>query len=451
MRLRAAFVLFADVTCIFAMALHVLGAEETADRAPDWFPVWIKADATPVQVDDGNVFRLDLGARVLCVQAKGDRLRVRKCGWDETVQEGWMKASDALDVYSAHQFFSELVEQQPKDARAYLARFSVEEFSPLGSKGRASDLDTAVQLAPDCAAAYAMRGDLHYFAGRYKEALADYNKLVHLEPKLGSAYLSRGRCLADMGKDEEAVDDYTKAISWMRPRFDLYKARAKLLLRIGEPNRALADITEAERLDAVLTGYGLRLDSLLALGKYEQVLRETNSAIRKEPGLAGLFCYRAEAHARTGRYAEAVADFAKAMEMKGEGQRMEFIPEWYARFLATCPDPTVRNPNKALTLAVKACRLAGHLAPKDAYDEHSARNAEPTEFEEHWVREGWREWSCLDTLAAAYAANGDFDKAVRWQKKAIEVAPKRIQDDLRSRLQLYENRQPFRLKPARTQ
>ncbi len=56
----------------------------------------------------------------------------------------------------------------------------------------------------------------------------------------------------------------------------------------------------------------------------------------------------------------------------------------------------------------------------------------------------WQTVGAIDTLAAAYAENRNFSEAVRWQQKAISLAPANQQTDLRSRLSLYRSRRPYR-------
>ena len=66
------------------------------------------------------------------------------------------------------------------------------------------------------------------------------------------------------------------------------------------------------------------------------------------------------------------------------------------------------------------------------------RAAELTEYQRPGV---------LDTLAAAYAAEGDFDKALETANKAIEIAKATKNYELaariKSRLQLYQMDQPY--------
>jgi hypothetical protein len=53
----------------------------------------------------------------------------------------------------------------------------------------------------------------------------------------------------------------------------------------------------------------------------------------------------------------------------------------------------------------------------------------------------------IDTLAAAYAEAGDFDKAVKWQQKAMDMAEDENTADCKSRLDLYKAGKPYREEP----
>ena len=60
--------------------------------------------------------------------------------------------------------------------------------------------------------------------------------------------------------------------------------------------------------------------------------------------------------------------------------------------------------------------------------------------------EGAKSVESLAALAAAQAEVGDFEQAVKWQTKAIELVKDENDKRLaKARLQLYESGQPFRL------
>jgi len=89
-----------------------------------------------------------------------------------------------------------------------------------------------------------------------------------------------------------------------------------------------------------------------------------------------------------------------------------------ASLLATCPAAEIRDGAMALECAAKACELT------------------------HWENPEY-----VSTLAAAYAAQGEFTAAVNWQTRAIELLPGGLDDGHRTkyakRLHLYESDTPY--------
>ena len=89
--------------------------------------------------------------------------------------------------------------------------------------------------------------------------------------------------------------------------------------------------------------------------------------------------------------------------------------------LATTSDVSVSDANKAVELAQHACELTGYKNP-----------------------------SFLDTLAAAYAAAGRFDDAVKTAKQALDIAKSGDQEgltnEIQSHIKLYQTGQLYRQK-----
>ncbi len=158
------------------------------------------------------------------------------------------------------------------------------------------------------------------------------------------------------------------------PRFN----RAALLLERGEPPRALEDLNELLRL------HPRDVDAYLARGR---------------------------AHLLLGAWEQALADNQAVLAQNPDEPRALNNLAW---LWATCPEATLRDPERALEMAHQARALSSGEDP-----------------------------GRLDTLAACLAARGEFIEAVAVQERACELAGEAERDEFLGRLALYRAEQAY--------
>lgn len=56
----------------------------------------------------------------------------------------------------------------------------------------------------------------------------------------------------------------------------------------------------------------------------------------------------------------------------------------------------------------------------------------------------WKDTNVLDVLTAPCTEIGDFDAAVKWERKVIEQRDESLKEPLEKRLKLYEVGEPYR-------
>lgn len=275
--------------------------------------------------------------------------------------------------------------------------------------------DEAVRLRPDFADALAGRGAALWAEGDAEQALDDFDRALELAPDNLAARFGRGLVHCGCEDFQAGIEDFDEVIRLNPNRAEAYFSRAGARAALGNLDGALADLDAYVRFNPQNSAaFGARGNLRRALGQLDPALDDFTKAIRLYSGDPQMFCSRGTAWSELGEYQRALDDFAEAITLDPECAQAFNNQAW---LLATCPAPEFRDGPAAVEAAREACRLS---------DYQDAR--------------------CIDTLAAACAAAGDFIAAGNWQRDVIDrlEADPAAQQSARARLLLYERSEAYR-------
>jgi tetratricopeptide (TPR) repeat protein len=165
------------------------------------------------------------------------------------------------------------------------------------------------------------------------------------------------------------------------------------------------------------SNYGM---ALLEAGNIDEAIGHFNNVLRLNKNHANAYLNLGIAYSRLGKYEPAIQNWTKALELKPNSVEALNNLAW---LLATSDDVSLEDANRAIKYAERACELTENKNP-----------------------------SMTDTLAAAYAAAGRFEEAVKTAVQAVEAAKSRGKEDLaneiQNRIKLYESGQRYRQKQS---
>ena len=224
---------------------------------------------------------------------------------------------------------------------------------------------------------------------------------------------------------------------------------AEPLYQQGRPGEAVAHLTEALRIKPDFPDAHSNLGYfLMHQGKLDEAIAHFTEALRTRPDFANAHHNFGYALTRQGRLEEAAAHFTEALNIKPDfpevhndlavilvrqgklddalnqyRQALRIRPDYpqpmnaIAHILINHPNPKKRNTTNAIQLAERAAKLTRYQNPV-----------------------------ILDTLAAAYAAQGRFDHAITTAQTALDLCADQKNDELanqiRNRLELYRQAKP---------
>ena len=291
----------------------------------------------------------------------------------------------------------------------------------LAAQGRTTEAiehyQKALEIDPDCAEADNNLATVFLNQERLDEALGYYRQALATDPNFAEAHNNLGILLTEQGQITEAIEHYQKAIELNPNRAEFYNNLGNLLATQGRTAEAIGKFQKALEVEPDYAKVHYNLANIFAAqGRVDEAIEHYQRALEQMPSSTHAHYQLGLLLESRGRFAAAIAQFGKILELEPRHVAAQNNLAW---LLATCPDATLRNGNKAVELAQRAERLSGGRSPE-----------------------------ILDTLAAAYAEAGQFDQAVETAKRALNLSGvqnnRPLAEAIQSRRKLYQTGFPFR-------
>ena len=244
------------------------------------------------------------------------------------------------------------------------------------------------------------------------KALEDYKTAAEFAPSNWRVHHNWAISLAMKGQYKNAIDRLNTVIELKNDYANAYFNRGELNFELKQFPQAIRDYSRAiELTDNDPQYYNSRGHGRFMLESYEDAIVDYRRAVELGGDSAVYHTDLADALQFTGQWKEAADLYRRAVAINSQYARAYQNAAW---MMATCPDKKYRNTELAVSSAKKAIEL----------------EPAPT-------------MRAFDTLAAAYAATGKMPDAVKYQKRAIQLAAEGERDEVRQRLALYERGEAY--------
>ncbi len=273
----------------------------------------------------------------------------------------------------------------------------------------------AVVISPDWSDGHADLAHALYLAGRLDEADEQCQIALTIEPS-GKAYYVRALTLNARQEHAKALEVYHKSID-LKPTALAYMNLANTLHTLGRSGEAVEYYYKAIETDRFNDEVRYNLGFVYyQTGNLDKALSCMTETLRFKPDHIKANRTKADILYKLGQVEPAIEQYYKTLQFLPDNTYILNVLAW---LLATSPNPPMQNDGDAVNFAEKACRLTGYA-----------------------------QYSLIDTLAAAYAANGDFKNAIKTAEKAIDLArPSADETDIQQmqdQLELYKANKPYR-------
>ncbi|MFI6533936.1 tetratricopeptide repeat protein [Nonomuraea sp. NPDC050547] len=266
-----------------------------------------------------------------------------------------------------------------------------------------------------------LRGREHRYAGRYEQALADYDRAIELDPAHAKALAGRAETLRLARRHDEALACFDRALELAPENRLVSLGRAytlESLERHEEARQALDLLIAAEPRDA---------GALKARGRFyllrerlEEALADLDLAIELDPSSCAALTHRAFIHLTRERRADALADLGRALALVPDDV-LALTVRGRARWLMNDPDAALADLDRAVALEPDD---AWALAHRGVVHQDLGRHAEAVADLSRAVEfEPGNAWA-IASRGDSHEALGRTEEALADLDRAIELAPR---------------------------
>jgi len=276
---------------------------------------------------------------------------------------------------------------------------------------------TALEIRPDSADAHSRLGVALSAIGQNEEASIHFQKALETHQLRPRVHYNIATLLLNSGHLDEAIAEFQKELQ-IQPGFvEAHNNLGIALTSKGEFDEALAHFQKALELDPHLPKVHHNIAMiLLRQGQLDQAVAYLQKELQVNPASAEAHNDLGIAWSQEGKIDQAISEWQKTLELQPDNLNAYCNLVWV---FATFPDDAIRSGAKAVALGEHALKLSGEKDPR-----------------------------IYRLLAAAYAENRQFDKAVETAQRGSELATKQgnyaAANALESNIDLYRKSLPLR-------
>lgn len=273
----------------------------------------------------------------------------------------------------------------------------------------------AVQLDKQTTRALLVRARVYLMQEDLTSAMNDIQEALKRDPNDILALMMRAQIYLNQENFKAALED-VESVLRLRPGLVMaILMRAQINAQAKRYDHAIRDMELLVQHEPQNTNYKLQLAFYcMANDQPRKAIKILTEILEADNGNWRALRARGDALLSIGKHAEAIRDYNQALTLKPDDSGLLNNLAWV---LATSPEDNLRDGRRALELATKACEL--------------------TQYKEAHI---------LSTLASAYAELGDFENAIKWSTKAVELGEGDQKEQLKKELESYQQRKPFREK-----